>query len=68
MTETRGWNCLADPAKGFITHTEYDRLASLLAAAPTSEGEDQALLDSGIFAGAHALDLFAGPFLCGLTV
>ena len=31
---------------------EYDRLAALLAAAPTSEAEDQALLDGGSVTGA----------------
>lgn len=31
----------------YVSKKEYDRLAALLAAAPTSESEDQALLDGG---------------------
>ena len=34
-----------------MTCAEHDRLAGLLAAAPTSEAEDPALLASGVFAG-----------------
>lgn len=41
------------------TAAEYERLAARLAALPTSEAEDQALLDGGTVTG--ALGLLAGP-------
>lgn len=34
-----------------MTKAEYERLASLLAALPTKEAEDQALLGSGMYPG-----------------
>lgn len=47
--------CLAPAEKKgskYVSKKEYDRLAALLAAAPTSESEDQALLDGGSVTGA----------------
>ena len=40
-----------NPASGYVTQAEHDRLAALLEAAPTTEAEDQALLDSGLYTG-----------------
>lgn len=42
----------ADKEQGFITRVEFNRLAAALAASPTSEAEDQALLVSGLYTGA----------------
>lgn len=42
----------ADPASQYATQAEYDRLAAALAAAPTTEAEDQAALGSGRYPGA----------------
>ena len=36
----------------YVSKKEYDRLAALLTAAPTSEAEDQVLLDGGSVTGA----------------
>lgn len=51
---TSGVLVRADPALGFMTREEYDRLFAALAAAPSSEAEDQKLLHSGVFAGKPA--------------
>ena len=51
LTPTRCHSHPADPASGYVTQAEHDRLAAALAAATTTEAEDQVLLDSSVYAG-----------------
>lgn len=52
-------SCLPPPAENkgskYVNRAEYDRLAALLASVPTSEAEDQALLDGGSVTGTCAV-------------